>query len=127
MPADLVEIRPTVDKRPRYERAFREAVRALRGVIEARDDAIRALDDLAGAFVALDETFEQTAARPLSDILESYYGETLAIWQHIAFVKVNFDEQGDIFDGLTGFDIPELEDRYAAWLRKNGFEEADDV
>ena len=125
MPADIIEIRPPTDTRPQHDRAFQGAIAALLALVEARDGAVAALDQLAEAFVVYDvETYEETLALPFGEILERHSSATIALWQHIGFMKANLDDP-DVFDVLKRLDMPELEETFAAWKRANGLEEVD--
>jgi hypothetical protein len=128
MPADVINLGPPTDQRPKEERAFEAAIAALRGVTVARDTAVRALDELAQALVWEGETVETTLALPLNEALQRHHAVTLALWQHIDHLKTEHlcNEDFDAFDELTRNEVPQLEEEWTAWKRWNWPGEGDD-
>lgn len=126
MTADVIELRQQPnDRRPKKEQAYEAAIAAIRGVVAARDTAVRALEDLAESFVGSDETVEGTLALSLEEALDMHHSTTIGLWQLIRFVQTE-DLDGDHFENLTKLDVPELEEAWTQWKRSNWPEEGDD-
>lgn len=115
---------------PRGEKAAaRAAIGAIQALIEARDDAVRALDALADAFARSEgqsTTFEEEARKPLGELIDCYYAETFALWsivrEHRNYIARDGDGSSFTFESLSEFIVPEIEGAFAAWSAKAGID-----
>jgi hypothetical protein len=126
MAADIRSLALAPRRRPATkEQALVAALDAVQALVDARDEAVRALDELADAFVAsLDgaTTFAEESRKPMAEILGWYYPETFALWatvrEHRDFIAEDGNGSGFDFDFLIETATPEITAAFHAWVEK---------